>query len=71
MQCCMNGVYINEVPEFLANSPNVTTHAFQLLYSFNAAQLLIIWLQLCGATSYFDVYSPSISKYENEDILKI
>ena len=71
MKCCLNGVHISEVPKFLAGSPNVTTHAIQLLDLFDAAYTLLILLQLCSATSYYDVYSPSISEYEDEDIPKI
>ena len=38
---------------------------------FDAAQLLIILLQLSSVTSHFDVYSLSITEYENDDIPKI
>ena len=41
----------------------MTTHAKELTDPFDTAYPLI--------TSYFDVYSLSIAKYENEDILKI
>ena len=71
MQCCLNGVHISEVPKFQVECPSVTTHAIELADPFNAACLLIIPLQLSSVTSYFDVYSPSIAEYENEDILKI
>ena len=30
MQCCMNGVLINEVPKFLALIPSETMHAIQI-----------------------------------------
>ena len=49
----------------------MTTHAIEFADLFDAAYLLIILLQLSSVTSYFDVYSPSIAKYENEDIPKI
>ena len=71
MQCRLNCVHISEVPKFLAETLNETTHAIELVDPFNAAHPLIILLQLSGVTSYFDVYSPSIADYENEDILKI
>ena len=32
---------------------------------------MVIPLQLSGVTSYFDVHSPSVSEYENDDIPKI
>ena len=61
MQCHLNGVQINEVPKFLAESPSKTTHAIELVDPFNASHPLII-------PSYFDVYSPSITEYENDNI---
>ena len=71
MQCHLNGVHISEVPIFLAKSASETTHAIELVDPFNAAHPLIILLQMSSDTSYFDVYSPSIAEYENDDILKI
>ena len=57
MQYRFNGMKINEVPKFLAENPNETTHAIELVNPFNATHPLIILLQLSGITSYFDVYS--------------
>ena len=71
MQCHLNGVYISEVPKFLAESPSVTYHAIELTRPFNAAHPLIIPFQLISVTSYFNVYSPSMAEYENEDIPNI
>ena len=71
MQCHLNGVHIREVSKFLAEAPNETTHAIELVNPFNATHPLIILLQLSGVTSYFDVFSRSISDYEDEDIPKI
>ena len=68
MQCHLNCVHITEVPNFLAESPHVTTHATQLTDPINTAQLLIIPLKLSSVTSYFGVYSPNIAEYENEEI---
>ena len=59
MQCCLNGVHISEVPQFLADRSSVTTHAIELTDLFNATHLLLISLQLS---------SLSIAEYENEDI---
>ena len=70
MQCHLSGLHIR-VPKFLAESPSVTTHAKQLTDPFNAAHQLIIMLQLSRVTSYFDVYSPSIAEYENDELPKI
>ena len=71
MQSHLNGVHISEVPKFFAESPSETTHAIELGNPFNTAHPLIIPLQCSDETSYFDVYSPSIAEYENEDIPKI
>ena len=67
----LNGVQISEVPKFLAENPSETSHAIELVNLFNATYPLIIPLQLSGVTCYFDVYSPSATKYENGDIPKI
>ena len=71
MQCHLNGLHISEVPKFLAESPGMTTNATELVNSFDAAHPLIIPLQLSGVTSFFDMYTPSIIEYENEDVPKI
>ena len=71
MQCHLNGVHISEVPKFLAESPSETTHAIELVNSFNAAHQLVILLQLNSVTSYFDVYSLIVAEYEKGDIPKV
>ena len=71
MQCHLNGVLISKVPKFLAETPSETTHAVELVVPFDITHPLIIQLQLSGITSFFDVYSPSVEEYENDDILKI
>ena len=70
LQCHLNVVQISEFPKFLGNNPSETTHALDLVDPFDALYSLIIRLQLTGVTSYFDVYSPSVAKYENNDIPK-
>ena len=67
----MNGVHISEITKFLAESPSVTFHAIELIDLFDAAYPLIILLQLNSLTSYFDLYSPSITEYGNDNIPKI
>ena len=49
----------------------MTIHAIELVDPFNPIHLLIILLQVSGVTSYFDVYSSSVTEYENDDIPKI
>ena len=53
MQCCLNGVQINEVPKFLAKTQSETTHAIELVNPFDAAHPLIILLKLSHITHYF------------------
>ena len=62
---------ISEVPKILADNPSETTHAIELVNPFDAAHPLSIPLQLSSVTSYFDVYYPSVTEYENDDIPKI
>ena len=68
--CHLNGVQINEVSKFLAVTSSETTHVIELVNSFDTIGLLIILLKLSGVTSYFDVYSPSIAEYEDEEFSK-
>ena len=70
MQCPLNSMHISEVLKFLAKRPNVTTHSIQLAYTFHATHSLIILVQLSIVTSYFDMNSPSVAEYEDEEILK-
>ena len=49
----------------------MTTHAIELTDPFNVDHPIIIPLQLSRVTIHLDVYSPSISETENEDIPKI
>ena len=73
MQCCLNGMQISEVPKFLIDNSceTKTTHAIALLDPFDATHPLIILLQMKRVTSYFDVNSPSVAEYENDEIPKI
>ena len=46
MQCFMNGVWIDEVPKFLAPIPSETTHAVKIEDTFDATDPIIIPLNL-------------------------
>ena len=59
MQCCMNGVLIDEVPKFLTPLPSKITNAIQLENLFYATDLIFIPLKLNGVTSYFEVRTPT------------
>ena len=67
----LNSVEINEVPKFLFDSHSKTYHAIQVTEPLKAAHCFIILLQLQRVTSHFDVCSPSITEYENEETPKI
>ena len=67
----LNGVQIDKVPKFLADSTSETTHAIQVTDLLNASHPLITPLQLQRMISYFDVHSPRIAEHENEEIPKI
>ena len=62
MQCCLNGVQINEIPKLLADSPSVTSHTIQVTDILDAAHPLVVSLQLQQATcilqSLQDMKSP-------------
>ena len=71
MQCHLNGVHVSEVPKFLAESTSVTTYALELIYSLNAASMLIIPHQLSRVTTYLDLYTLNLTGYANENIPNI
>ena len=71
MQCCMNGVLMDEVPNFLAPVTSEMMHAIQIENPFDTTHPIIIHLKLNGVTSYFDVKKPTQEEYEDENILKI
>ena len=59
------------MPHALLSEPSERTHAIELVDPLDIAHPFIILLKLSGVTSYFDVYSPSITEYESEEIPKI
>lgn len=65
MQCQMNGVKINELPKFLAEAPDKTTHALQVVDPLSESPLYIP-MSLFGVTSYFPVQKPTIEEWEDE-----
>ena len=54
MQCCMNGVSINEVPKFLALVPSEAMSAIQIEKPFDATHPITFPLKLNRVTSYFE-----------------
>ena len=71
MQCCINGVLIDEVPKFLAPVPYETTHTIQFENPFDTTRPIIIPLKLNGVTSYFEVKKPTRNEHKDKEILKI
>ena len=71
MQCCVNGLLIDEVSKFLALIPSVTMHAIQLENPFDGIHAIIISLKLNRVTKYFKVKTPTQKEYEDQNILKI
>ena len=62
----MNGVLIDDIPQFLAPVPCVTTNVKQIMNPFNATHSIIITLKPTRVTSYFDV-RKSIQEVYAED----
>ena len=66
MQCWLNGIKISEMPEFLAEDPDESTHSLQVVDPLDDSSPLFIPLSLTGVTSYFPVRKPTIAEWENE-----
>ena len=67
MQCCVNGVLIDEVPKFLEPIPSETMHDIQIENPFE----LKLKESLVTFTSYFEVRKLTQEEYEDQDILEI
>ena len=68
MQCCMNGVIIDEVAKFLAPISSETMDAIQLDYSFDDIHPIIIPLKSNTVTRYFEVNTPTQEEYIDQNI---
>eukprot|EP00804_Cyclotella_cryptica_P019398 CCRYP_006588-RA/>CCRYP_006588-RA protein AED:0.13 eAED:0.13 QI:0/0/0/1/0.75/0.6/5/0/864 len=66
MQCRLNGIKISELPKFLAEDPDESTHSLQVVDPLDDSSPLFIPLSLTGVTSYFQVRKPTIAEWENE-----
>ena len=62
---------LEEVPKFLKPIPSETMHGKQIINFSDAANLIIIPLQITRLASYFDVRKPTVEDYEDQDIVKI
>ena len=64
MQCRMNGVKVDELPKFLAKTPDETMHAVQVVDPLDESPLYIP-MSLVGVTSYFPVRKPTVKEWED------
>lgn len=71
MQCCINGVVINDTPKFCVRNPDDLVHAIEFDDPIDPDATLHILLLLCSAISCFNVRCPNRDKFEDEDIPKI
>jgi hypothetical protein len=71
MQCCVNGVVINETPKICAVAPDNLAHSIVVSNPLEPEVRLHISLQLHGITSCFNDCCPSTAEFEDEDIPKI
>ncbi len=68
MQCWLNGVEINEVPNFFTNDPTTSTHSIQIADPTDDVHPYIIPLQLEGVVSYFEYSLPTSAEFEDPEI---
>ncbi len=60
-QCCLNSVFINDMPKFLLKNPTANENVVIIPSDINDNPLLIP-LTLQGVTSYFPVQAATLSK---------
>ena len=66
MQIRIQGVKINEIPEFLCTEPDDEAHAIVAEDPLDSNEKLTIPLSLKWVTSYLPVWEPSTEEYEDE-----
>jgi hypothetical protein len=71
MQCCVNDVTVNNLPNFLAADPTDQTHALTLTDLDNPLQPVILLLTLRGVTSLLNVRSVTIDEFNSHDYLRL
>ncbi len=67
MQCCMNDMTINDLPNFLAADPTDQTHALTITDPDNPLQLVILPLTLWGVTLLLNVRTVTINEFNSQD----
>ena len=71
MQCCLNGVVINDTPKMCVPNPDDSTHSIEVADPLDPDATLNIPLILKGVTSCFGVQRPTTVKFEDDDIPKL
>jgi hypothetical protein len=71
LQCCMNDVTINNLPNFLAANPTDQMHALTLTDPDNPLQPVILPLTLRGVTLLLNVRSVTINECYSHDYLQL
>ncbi len=71
MQCHVNGMIVNDLPNFLATDPTDQTHALTLTDPDNPLQPVILPLTLRGVTSVLNVRSTTIIEFNSQDHLRL
>ncbi len=71
MQCRVNDVTVNDLPNYLATDPTDQTHALTLTDPDNPLQPVILPLNLRGVTSVLNVRSRTIDEFNSHDHLRL
>ena len=67
MQCRVNGVRVNDVPNILVDNPDTTTHASGVPDPIDKSNMLYLPLSSSGVTSYFHCRKPTTAEFDNEE----
>ena len=66
----MNGIEVNETPEFLLKQPTFTSHAIVVDDTYGETPM-IVPLSINGVTSYFPFRKPTRAEFEEGYVLRI
>ena len=67
MQCRVNGVRVNDIPIFLVEDPDETTHAIGVPDPNNERNYIYFPFSISGVTSYFHCRKPVTAEFEDEE----
>jgi hypothetical protein len=67
MQCPVNGVIVNNPPNFLLTNPTDQTHALTINNSNNSLQPVTLLLTQRGVTSLLNVRTVTINEFNSQD----